>query len=115
MKTPRLVVLAAVALAALAGCATFPFLQTTGPSRDAPLYRNGQIVDIVGRVIVDKNRILLQDQDSPALFVFVGLEPAAQKALAGLEGKYTKVRLRVVSVQSARGYNAQFIQFATRD
>ncbi len=108
-----LLVAAAALTLALSGCGTFSFAPS-GPGRDAPLFRNGQVVDIQGRVVLNKNDVMLQDQNSDAVFRFVGLQPAARKALSGLAGKFTRVRLKVISTESARAYNAQFIQFSTR-
>ncbi len=107
-----LVVSAVAFVLVLAGCGTFPFAAAPrGPAQPAPAYRAGQVLDVTGRVVLDKNQVTLQDVASPAVFRFVGLKPAEQKALAGLAGKNTRVRLKVVSVQSARVYNAQFVQF----
>jgi hypothetical protein len=119
-----ILLIAVVALVlGLSGCGTFPFARVSGPAvrapgpaqREAPLFRNGQVLDIQGRVVLNRNQVTLQDQNSPAVFRFVGLQPAAQKALSGLAGKFTRVRLKVISTESARAYTAQFIQFSTRN
>jgi hypothetical protein len=102
----------AVAFAlSLAGCGS---IAKSSPASAAPLFKNGQVVDIEGRVVMDKNQVTLQDLKTQTVFRFTGLQAAPQKALSGLAGKVTRVRLRVVSAQAARVYNAQFIQFSTR-
>jgi hypothetical protein len=106
-------VLAAALTLVLVGCGTFFFAPRAAP-RNVPMFNNGQVVDITGRVGMDRNQITLRDLNSPALFRFVGLKPAEQKALSGLAGKATRVRLRVISSPSPNNYNAQFVQFATR-
>ncbi len=105
-----------VALAlVLAGCGSFPVATgPRGPAQPASAYRAGQVVDVTGRVVLNRNQVTLQDVASPAVFRFVGLKPAEQKALAGLAGKNTRVRMKIVSVESARAYNVQFVQFSPR-
>ncbi len=117
VRVRRLVLVVAVALAGalLVGCGTFPASITRGgPRSSAPAFSNNQVVDITGRVSVDKNQISLADLNSPAVFRLVGLKPAEQKAIGGLAGKVTKLRLRVLSSPAPNNYNAQFIQFSPR-
>jgi hypothetical protein len=114
IKRFRLAALAVSVLVTLCACGTFSFVVPRAAPGEPARYRNGQQVEVVAKVIVDRNQVTLQDQDSPAVFRLVGLQPAPRKALSGLDGRYTRVRLRIVSVESARVYNAQFIAFATR-
>jgi hypothetical protein len=101
----------------LAGCSSFGFV-ITGQSRAvppalSPAYRNGQEAIVTGRVVVERNAIMLEDRATPAVFRFVGLRPAEKKALADLAGQVTRVRLRVMSTQSAKAFNAQLMEFSS--
>jgi len=115
-----LLLFAGVALTlGLAGCDTFFFAvrnhesanRSKRPERHMPLYQKGQVVEIRGRIAVNKHQVMLEDQDSPAVFRFVGLRPEERRDLSRQTGELRRVMLRVVSTKSARYYNAQFIQF----
>ena len=98
----------------LAGCDTF-FLAVRSrperPERRVPLYQKGQVVDIRGRIVVNnKHQIILEDQDSPAVFRFVGLHQQEKRELYRRAGEQSRVMLRVVSTQSGRYFNARLIQ-----
>ncbi len=99
----------------LAGCESFFFAvrspeRPKRPERHVPLYQKGQVVEIRGRIVVNKHQVMLEDQDSPAVFRFVGLRPEERRELSRRAGELRRVMLRVVSTQSARYYNARFIQ-----
>lgn len=98
----------------LAGCDTF-FLAVRSrperPERHVPLYQKGQVVEIRGRIVVNnKHQIILEDQDSPAVFRFVGLHQQEKRELYRRAGEQSRVMLRVVSTQSGRYFNARLIQ-----
>ena len=117
-----ILLIAAVALSlGLAGCGTLFFSAALGPDREAPkhepnrpdrdrpLFQKGQVLDIRGRIVVNKHQILLEDQNSPAVFRLVGLRPEEQKALSRRAGELTWIRLKVISRESARVYNARVL------
>jgi hypothetical protein len=127
-----ILLIAAVALTlGVAGCGTLFFGATLGPNREAPkhvpnrpdrdgpkhapdrdrpLFQKGQVVDIRGRIVVNNHQIMLEDQNSPAVFRLVGLRPEERKALSRRAGEFTWVRLKVISMESARVYNARFLK-----
>ena len=105
----------------LAGCDTFFFSVRRPESthraerpkrseRHGPLYQKGQVVEIRGRIVVNKHQIILEDQDSPAVFRFVGLRQEEKRNLYRRAGEQSRIMLRVVSTQSERYYNARLIQ-----
>jgi len=94
----------------LAGCDTFFFTVRSRPERHVPLYQKGQVVEIRGRIVVNKSQIILEDQDSPAVFRFVGLRQEEKRNLYRRAGEQSRVMLRVVSTQSGRYFNARLMQ-----
>jgi hypothetical protein len=95
----------------LAGCDTFFLAVRSRPERHVPLYQKGQVVEIRGRIVVtNKHQIILEDQDSPAVFRFVGLHQQERRDLYRRAGEQSRVMLRVVSTQSGRYFNARLIQ-----
>jgi len=113
VKHGILLIAAVTLMLGIAGCGTFSFGFT---SRDSgmPLYQRGQVVEVLGKVVLDKKQVTLEDQNSSVVFRFVGLRPDNQRALSGLAGEYVRVQLKVISTQSAHAYNAQFIQLSGR-
>jgi hypothetical protein len=117
----RILFIAGIALTlGLAGCDTFFFAvrspesgnrseRPKKPERHVALYQKGQVVEIRGRIVVKKNQVMFEDQDSSAVFRFVGLRPEERRDLSNRAGELIRVMLRVVSTQSARYYNARFI------
>ena len=118
-----ILLIAAVALAlGVAGCGTLFFSATLGPDREAPkhvpnkpdrdrpLFQKGQVVGIRGRIVVNKHQVMLEDQNSPAVFRLVGLRPEQRKALSRRAGEIIWVRLKVISMESARVYNARLLE-----
>jgi hypothetical protein len=97
----------------LAGCGTLTFA-VFGQVSETPLYQKGQVADILGRVEVDKHQITIVDQSSSALFRLVGLRSDEQKSLANLAGEIVRLRLKVISTESAHAFRAQLVQYPDR-
>jgi hypothetical protein len=97
----------------LAGCDTLYLVVRSKPERSerrVPLYRKGQVVEIRGRIVANRHRIILEDRDSPAVFRFVGLRPEEKRDLYRRAGEQSRVILRVVSTPSGRYFNARLLQ-----
>ena len=112
-KRGILLIAAVTLILALTGCGTLTFGFSSRDS-GAPVYPRGQAVEILGRVVLDKRQVMLEDQNSPVVFRFVGLRPDDQRALSGLAGEVVRVQLKVISTQSAHAYNAQFVRLSGR-
>jgi hypothetical protein len=111
----------AVALS-IAGCASFAELVLT-PKRGGSVHARvesehaknesahakGEVVVITGKVVHSGNKSYLEDRTSGDVFRFVGLRKDEAAALARLAGRIVRVRLRIISVESAKAINAQLI------
>jgi hypothetical protein len=84
------------------------------PVRERPLFQRGQVLDIRGRITADRNQIMVQDQNSPAVFRLVSLRPEQRRDLLRRSGDLIVVRLRVISIQSARVYTARVLEMSRR-
>ena len=118
VKRSILLIAAVVLTLGVTGCGTLFFGVSSGqerneprhkPERERPLFQKGQVVDIRGRITANRNQVLLQDQNSPAVFRLVGLRPEQRNALIRQSGESIALRLKVISIESARVYNARVL------
>jgi hypothetical protein len=80
-----------------------------GKSTLQPIYNKGAIVVIRGLIRVDRGTVYLDDDQSNAVFVFVGLGRPDAAALTKLQGKHVQIRLKVVSANEGNRFNANFM------
>jgi len=96
----------------VSGCSTLFYREAPkqAPDRERPLFQKGQELGIHGRIVMNRNQVLLEDQNSPAVFRLVGLRPEHREELSRHAGELIWVRLKVISVESARLYNARIFE-----
>lgn len=117
-RTLRLVFLltASIAIAlSIAGCALFAELVLTPKksgsvhAKGESVHAKGEVVVITGKVVHSGNKSYVEDQTSGDVFRFVGLQKDEAAALARLAGRVVRVRLKIISVESAKAMNAQLV------
>jgi hypothetical protein len=72
-------------------------------------HARGEVLVITGTVAQSGNKSYLEDRTSGDVFRFVGLRKNEAAALARLAGRIVSVRLKIISVESAKAMNAQLI------
>jgi len=110
-RTIKLVFLlsASIAIAlSIAGCASFAGLVFT-PKKGGSVHAKGEVVVITGRVVHSGNQSYLEDQASDEVFRFVGLQKDEAATLTRLAGHVVRIRLKIISVESAKAMNAQLV------
>ena len=113
-KTMRygLLLLAAIAIVfSVAGCETLIGISFM-PKKGVLVPSKGAIVVIVGKIDVRGKEISLEDQSSDNVYRFVGLKKDETISLERLEGRVVRIRLKIISMESAKGINAQLIDIA---
>jgi hypothetical protein len=78
-------------------------------AKNESVHAKGEVVVITGKVVHGGNKSYLEDRTSGDVFRFVGLRKDEAEALARLAGRIVRVRLRIISVESAKAINAQLI------
>jgi hypothetical protein len=118
VKRSILLIAAVVLTLGVTGCGTLFFGVSSGqrrgeprhkPEQERPLFQRGQVVEVRGRITANRNQVMLQDQNSPAVFRLVGLSPQQRNSLMRRDGESIVLRLRVISIESARVYNARVL------
>ena len=122
MKTVLLLSASFAIAVSIAGCASFArfvFIPKKGESvhvksqpakaKNESVHARGEVVIITGKIVHSGNKSYLEDRTSGDVFRFVGLRKDEAAALARLAGRVVSVRLKIISVESARAMNAQLI------
>jgi hypothetical protein len=124
VKRSILLIAAVVLTLGVTGCGTLFFGVSSGqrrneprhkPESERPLFQKGQVLEIRGRIMADRNQVMLQDQNSPAVFRLVGLRPEQRNALIRRGGESISLRLKVISIESARVYNARVLDLRRKN
>jgi flagellar basal body-associated protein FliL len=120
-KTMKHVLLLCTAIAivlSIVGCASFGgfmFIPKKGGSENGgsekrgSAHEKGEVVVITGKVVRHGNQFTLEDRGSNDVFRFVGLRKDDDAAFERLAGRVVSIRLRIISVESAKSINAQLV------
>ena len=108
MKHALLLAAAIALVASLAGCFSFPGFMFT-QRKGAPVHLKGELVVVQGTVVVRGNQIYLDEQGGDGVFKFVGMKKDDAASFSRLAGHVMRVRLRIISVESANSINAQLV------
>jgi hypothetical protein len=108
MKHALLFAAAIALVVSLVGCFSFPGFIIT-QKRSAPVHLKGELVVVQGTVVVRGNQIYLDEQGGDGVFKFVGMKKDDAASFSRLAGRVVRVRLKIISVESAKSINAQLV------
>ncbi len=87
-----------------------PAKNASAPAKSKSVHAKGEVLVITGTVAQSGNKSFLEDRASGDVYRFVGLRKDEAAALARLAGRVASVRLKIISVESAKAINAQLIE-----
>ncbi len=100
---------AALAVLALAGCATLVTFGEPASGATSKELRTGETGAVTGLLAKQKTEFVLTEEETGIVYRFVGLGKSGEAALAPYVGKTVTVKLTVRSTESAKARNAAFV------